>query len=177
MAGAGKSEFAELYAQNIKLVRTVIARFRITNGQADDLAQETFLQAFEKISELKDQKAFPAWIARIARNYCLQSFRAKKTAEWDEISAAETFKLGLWIDPESREADLELEGCLELLRELLVSYNKEPRGRVARMFYVDGKSTRDIGEELALPQNTVLSHLRLFRSELKRGLLSLEHEK
>jgi len=42
---------------------------------AEDLAQETFVQAYQSISELRDGKRFKVWLLRIARNKCIDHIR------------------------------------------------------------------------------------------------------
>lgn len=46
-------------------------------GLAEDLAQETFIAAHEKLSTFRDGGNFGAWLRGIARHKALESFRAK----------------------------------------------------------------------------------------------------
>jgi RNA polymerase sigma-70 factor (ECF subfamily) len=45
---------------------------------AEDLAQETFILAFRKLSSLRDPRKFQSWIFRIAQNSVYQAFRVNK---------------------------------------------------------------------------------------------------
>ncbi len=42
---------------------------------AEDLAQETFVQALQSISSLRDGSRFKVWLLRIARNKCIDYIR------------------------------------------------------------------------------------------------------
>jgi RNA polymerase sigma-70 factor (ECF subfamily) len=54
--------------------------FRMTGSRemAEDLAQETFILAFKKLSALRDPSKFQSWIFRIAQNNVYQVFRGNK---------------------------------------------------------------------------------------------------
>ena len=54
--------------------------FRMTGSRemAEDLAQETFILAFRKLSTLRDPRKFQSWIFRIAQNNVYQAFRGSK---------------------------------------------------------------------------------------------------
>src|SRR5512135_2345604 len=44
---------------------------------AEDIAQETFAQAFQSLSSLRDTALFKVWLLRIARNKCIDAIRRK----------------------------------------------------------------------------------------------------
>jgi RNA polymerase sigma-70 factor, ECF subfamily len=53
---------------------------------AEDVAQETLLQAFRKLNTLRAPEALNTWLFRIARNACLLKHRKSKFAPEHEIS-------------------------------------------------------------------------------------------
>jgi len=54
--------------------------FRMTGSRemAEDLAQETFILAFKKLSTLREPSKFQSWIFRIAQNNAYQAFRGNR---------------------------------------------------------------------------------------------------
>ena len=54
--------------------------FRMTGSRelAEDLAQETFILAFKKISSLREPRRFQSWVFRIAQNNVYQNYRGLK---------------------------------------------------------------------------------------------------
>ena len=54
----------ELLAQHDGWLRALVRRL-VDDGQADDVVQEVWGHAMN--AELRDQKALPAWLARVAR--------------------------------------------------------------------------------------------------------------
>lgn len=56
---------------------------------AEDIAQETLLQAFRKLNTLRAPEALNTWLFRIARNACLLKHRKSKFAPEHELSLEE----------------------------------------------------------------------------------------
>lgn len=48
-------------------------------SEADDVYQETFINAFKNISKFKGKSGFATWLYRIAANNCWMKFRKRKT--------------------------------------------------------------------------------------------------
>jgi RNA polymerase sigma-70 factor (ECF subfamily) len=68
-------EFWEIYHQYYQLVRSFIAGMVRDDWIAEDLAQETFVSAGQKLSSLRDPSKIKPWLFRIAHNKCLDHFR------------------------------------------------------------------------------------------------------
>lgn len=78
---AGEREaFDELYRMFLPVVHGIIL-LRVPYGEAQDIAQEVFLLAYENLPKLRDRNAFAGWLARIARNRAAEFHRTKKPAE------------------------------------------------------------------------------------------------
>jgi RNA polymerase sigma-70 factor (ECF subfamily) len=72
--------FADLYRLFARAVHgTLLAR--IPPGDAADLVQEVFLQAWSRLRELRDDSAFGGWICAIARRYAASHYRSRRTFE------------------------------------------------------------------------------------------------
>jgi RNA polymerase sigma-70 factor (ECF subfamily) len=88
-----------LYRRHVQLVAGTALRLLRNRADAEDVAQETFLLAFEKLSQLAEPAAFRGWLVRIAVSRVHRRFRARKLR-------------GLllpWRDEESEETSLEAE--------------------------------------------------------------------
>src|ERR1051325_1986995 len=59
--------FEQLYARHAPMVRAVLLG-RLAAADADDVLQEVFMTALQKLTSLREPAAFPGWVARIARN-------------------------------------------------------------------------------------------------------------
>jgi RNA polymerase sigma-70 factor (ECF subfamily) len=79
-----RAAFGELYQQYVRMVHGLLLA-RVPHSEVDDLVQEVFLLALRRLSSLRDEKAFPGWLAMIARNQAIDYHRgAPKTAELEE---------------------------------------------------------------------------------------------
>ena len=87
--------------------------------EAEDLAQDTFVQAFNKLSALRDPSRFQSWLFRIAQNNVYQKYRGRRPViesidehdltEWSELPQLTTPELG----PEGRVLSAELRTVIE----------------------------------------------------------------
>ena len=69
-----RSAFAELYAAYARMVHGILLS-RVPRGDVDDLAQDVFLQAMQRLRSLRDAAAFGGWLAAIARHRAADHIR------------------------------------------------------------------------------------------------------
>ena len=180
MTDESLGSFETLYRTNYRKVRGLVLSFRIPAGAADDVIQDTFVTAWEQAATLKNPKAFSSWLMMIARNRCLQELRGNKKfvalavegADCDDGSTAE-----ITLVADDTMASFHWENSVALIQELIESHDSEPRGTVARMFYLERLSVKEIVAKLNLKQNTVLSHLSRFRQIISDAAVTLFEER
>jgi RNA polymerase sigma-70 factor (ECF subfamily) len=129
---------------------------------AEDMAQQTLLQGFAQIRRLRDSCRFGPWIARIARNLCLDAIRARKHAA-TSLPAVD----------DGEAADAEQQRQLEVALARLSSDYRVP----LMLFYFDGRSTQSIAETLGIRPAAVQTRLSRARKQLRRLLSERGDEK
>lgn len=67
-----------LYRRHVRAVTNAVTRLLGRTAEADDVIQDTFLRALERIDDVRDGVAFRAWIQRIAVTLCHRRFRKRK---------------------------------------------------------------------------------------------------
>jgi len=72
--------FAKLYRLYAPLVHGIVLA-RVPFAEVDDLVQDVFLVAIKKIHTLRDDSAFGAWVAMIARNRAMDFHRRKRETQ------------------------------------------------------------------------------------------------
>lgn len=72
-----RSALAEIYAVYRRTVRGILLA-RVPRVEVDDLVQDVFVAAMERLPSLRDPAAFPAWLAAIARNRATDCLRGSK---------------------------------------------------------------------------------------------------
>jgi len=75
-----REAFTELVCRYQRKVYNTIFQFTRNHHDADDLAQETFMKAFESLKEFKQKSSFYTWLYRIAVNMSL-NFLKKRNKE------------------------------------------------------------------------------------------------
>ena len=135
---------------------------RIVGTEADawDVLQETWMAVFRSLHTLKERRAFPAYVYRVARNAALAHLR-KRSAEAATLEeAVESAEL----PGEEQEEDFSSEDAERVhwgLAKLPLAQRE-----VLTLHFLADLSLEEIGEVVGIPVGTVKS--RLFHA--KRGL-------
>ncbi len=86
--GGDADAFNTIYQLHSRRVYALCLRMLGDPVEAEDLAQEAFLQLFRKIQTFRGESAFSSWLHRLTANVVLMSFRRKKllTTSLDEMA-------------------------------------------------------------------------------------------
>ena len=159
-AAAGERRaFGELVRRHGSAVRGLLRRMGAQAAEADDVAQDALLAAFERIAEFRGEGTFAGWVKRIAaRQYLRRLQREKRLAELaTEGTDDET-------DPTGGDADhrIDLDEALKVL---------SPAERLCvSMCYGAGLSHAEAAEALNLPLGPVKSHVQRGLEKLRARL-------
>ena len=75
-----REAFEGLYRRHTRLVNGILLA-RVPPAEVEDLVQDVFVAALERLSTLRDAAAFGPWVAMIARNRATDYYRRSKPAE------------------------------------------------------------------------------------------------
>lgn len=75
-----ESAFEALYRRYARVVHCILLS-RLPASEVEDLVQEVFLTALNKLKSLREPAAFPGWIASIARNRATDHLRSMAPEE------------------------------------------------------------------------------------------------
>lgn len=152
--------FGELVRRHGSAVRALLRRMGAQPSEADDVAQDAFLTAFERIAEFRGEGTFVAWVKRIAARAYLR--RLQKERKLGALA-------GDGLDEETPdaaqsapEANIDLDGALRTLaaaERLCVS-----------LCFGAGLSHAEAAEALNLPLGTVKSHVKRGLDKLRARL-------
>ncbi len=135
---------------------------RVDPATADDLTQEVFLNAWRGLDRLHDPRAWPAYLATIARNRAIDHVRRDRRAA--TLPPESTIAGG----PPDAATRLEAERLLGVIRELPDAY-VEPL--ILRL--VEGLAGPEIAEHMGLSPGYVRVNLhrgmKLLRERLERA--------
>jgi RNA polymerase sigma-70 factor (ECF subfamily) len=77
-----RNAFGELVVRYERRVLRVILQFVRDRDQADDLAQETFVRAYQRLDQFDPSRRFGPWLFRIGVNLTLDYLRRRKRRGW-----------------------------------------------------------------------------------------------
>ena len=80
------TEFEQIYEAYYPYVKKYVISLCFDDVLADDVAQETFLKAFQKIDSFKGDCKIETWLCRIAHNIFVSQKRRKQTENIDDYS-------------------------------------------------------------------------------------------
>lgn len=172
LARDGKeSGYIYLYNATYKSKFYLAMKYMKNEDDAQDVIQEAYMKAFDKLDTLADAEAFPAWLGRIVANTAKNELAKKNpTLFSDMVSDDEELEFEESIEDENIENQPELsytrQETQELVREMIDSLSDEQRLCVL-MFHIEGQSIKDIAETLKCSENTVKSRLNYGRKNLK----------
>ncbi len=154
--------FGELVTRYQMGVFNVCYRILHERGEAEDLAQESFMRAYDRIHTFDIEREFGPWIRRVAANLCLNHLESQKvTAELDDERDADHAQLP--------EAAQEVRERSEQIRAALASLPANYRVVVELRHYQE-MSYDEIAAELKIPLSDVKSHLFRARKILAEKL-------
>jgi RNA polymerase sigma factor (sigma-70 family) len=161
LARTGAREaFAELVRRHGSVLRTHLRRMGAQASDADDMAQEALMTAYEHLAEYRFDGPFTAWLKKIAsRRYLKKVRKDTRYVLTEDMSAYETGSApndaGLDGDFRAHNLDAAL-GRLKPVERLCVTLN-----------FSGDLSHQDIADELKIPLGTVKSHIRRALDHLK----------
>jgi RNA polymerase sigma-70 factor (ECF subfamily) len=176
------NELVELYGDRVyRLMLRMLAR----KDEAEDMAQEVFVQVFKAIHQFRGDARLGTWIYRVAVNLCKNRSkylsRRHSNAE-DEIEPladrtplhqANGVTSGELSGPDQMVEGLEVEA---IVRRCILELDADFR-EILVLRDVEDLSYEEIGEITSLPEGTVKSRLHRARGMLKEKVERLLGEK
>ncbi len=129
---------------------------------AQDVTQDAFIAAYQKIDDLRDPAAFPAWLKRIVLTYSHRRTR-RKTPFLLPLEDESPVGAPVVNDPAVTHEARELKEQVNRAVRALPEHERV----VTELFYITGYSQREIAEQLALPLTTVKKRLQYAREHLR----------
>jgi len=145
-----------------KAIYNYCLRILKNSHNAKDVTQETFIKVYTHRKLIDPEKNIKTWIFTIATNTVYDFLRGKKRK--NEISLEEENETIL-----SLEAYYPQEGLVSDVERALEQINQEYK-KVLLLFYQQGFQYQEIAEILAMPINTVKTHISRGKEQLKEQL-------
>ena len=152
--------FASLIRTHQRLVYSLALRMLSDAHEAEDLAQEVFMQLHRRIAAIESDAHLLFWLRKVTTNQAIDRLRQDKRHRIVPLDD----------DPGIAAEPLESDPLLQQrLRVLIAQLPAAPRAVVLLRFQEDMDPT-EIAEALDMSINTVKSHLRRSIAVLREGL-------
>jgi RNA polymerase sigma-70 factor (ECF subfamily) len=163
-AGEAEAGFGGRVAENQRRVFQIAYGVLGNAADAEDVAQEVFLRAYEKIDALREAEKFRAWVNRIAFRLALNRQRGQRR----RVSRETAWQYGTDESVDgAKNAEARIE--MERLRSEIGALPEKLRS-VLQLSVVEDMDASEVGLVLGIPAGTVRSRLHTARKLLLEAM-------
>ena len=171
-AAGDRAAFEELYRTTCRSVYFTCLGFVKDEQEAQDIAQDVYLTAFEQLGALEDAGKFKSWLYRIAANKSIKHLRKKQPilSGDDKLEDLETEENENFL-PEEYALNADKRNLvLEIIRKVCTDVQYQ----TILLYYFNELSIAEIAEVMECLEGTVKNRLSVARSKIKDGVLRYE---
>lgn len=178
--------FEELLSRSLVKIKPLLAlHFKLQPIDLDEIIQVSTIKAWKRLSSFQGKSSFSTWLYIIMKNEAIDFLKKRNFLSIHEISAHRVYS----NDEQDEDYEhLSVEQTFEetaasLLekRELIKEYRKlieetlkslaPPHSQIIQMVLEEGKSYKQISQELGVPMGTVMSRLFYARKEAQKLII------
>jgi len=160
-----KAAYEKLYDRYAPLVRAVCYDTTGNIADAQDLAQDVFMRAYEKLEHLRNSESFGKWLVGIARLRCKEWRRQRLRSQNKNVGLN---------DAKAVVSDPPNDSRIELLRKMITTLPEKER-LALHTFYLQGSSAEAGRRTMGLSRSGFYRVLERARKRLEK-LMSGEQE-
>ncbi len=165
--------FGELICQNERKIYALTFRMVGNREDAEDLAQEAFLNAWRGLQSFQGESSFSTWVYRLATNACIDYIRRQKRRQEVEDTTPLEYEDGDSLSlPDTTfepQRKLEQREVQERVQEGLKRLSDDHR-KILILRELSGLSYDEIAVSLGLDTGTVKSRIARARNSLRKIL-------
>lgn len=169
-AQGNKAAFGALYEETGRTVYFSCLKLLGDPQLAEDITQETYLTALQKLGTLAQPENFPAWVNRIGINLCKMHFRNNSAPEDNSEEIIEEIPDEGLIPEEYVSNDAKRKIIMDIIDTVLT---EEQRQSVI-LYYFDMLTVPEIADVMGCTTGTVTSRLSAARKKIKEAVLIYE---
>lgn len=161
--------YGMLVSRHMRRAFSVAYRVLEHREDAEDVVQDSFIRALERIDQLDRSRPFRPWLLRIVVNRALNFRRARGVRSTSPIPEAATAAGPL---PDRQAEGSELRHRLRVALDML----PEKQRTIVQLADLEGMKSADIGRIMDLADGTVRWHLHEARKALRSALASIRED-
>ena len=167
-----RSAFETLVRSVQRPVYGLCLRLLRVEAEASEVAQETFLRAYQNLHRYDDGKPFDLWVMAIARNLCLDLLRRRSRMLTDNVDDMhEVLPSGAASQEEGVIAGEQRRSLESALSTLSVDDRE-----VLSLYYVQKRTTKEIAVVMGVAPGTIMARLFRAREKLRKRMTAQPEE-
>lgn len=167
-----RSAFEALVRGVQRPVYGLCLRLLSNEAEAAEVAQETFLRAYQNLDRFDEGRPFELWVLAIARNLCLDLLRRRTRVRTEDV---EPMKEVLASQaPSQEDAAVAKEERLSL-EQAMATLSADDR-EVLALYYVQRRTTKEIAGVMGVAPGTIMARLFRAREKLRKRMQPAETE-
>jgi len=160
--GNANSQY-ELYALYVDAMYNVGLRFLGNKEDAEDIVQDSFVDAFKNLGSFKYDSSFGAWLKRIVINKSINQLKAKRIS----VVSMEPHEFHLTEEEPEKADAVDIKKVKKGIEKLPTGYKQ-----IINLYLIEGYDHIEIGEILGITTSTSKSQYH----RAKKKLLEIIHE-
>lgn len=165
VADGDRALFKKIYDRNNNMLFNLARRLAGTSAEAEDIVQDAFIRAYQKIHLFAGRSTLSSWLYRICLNIGLEHLRRKK-GSFEDLNDGNCGT----VEPDQKKVILR--------RKLEKAISKLPKGcrTVFVLHDIEGFNHKEIAEQLHMAEGTSKSQLFKARAMLRKILTGREKQ-
>jgi RNA polymerase sigma-70 factor (ECF subfamily) len=160
LRGDDPDAFRRLYLRHARYVASVVTRVMGNDGDLDDIVQDTFIRATERLADLREPARVRRWLATIAVRHCQGRLARRRRRGW--LRQQWTYAAAQASDPRDRAPADELYAALDQIPDKL---------RVPWVLArIDGEKLEDVAAICEVSLATVKRRIAAAQTRLDRRM-------
>jgi RNA polymerase sigma-70 factor (ECF subfamily) len=160
-----QAAFESLIREHQRMVHSLCYRMTGSMADAEDLAQETFIAAYQRLGKFRREARFSSWVYRIAVNQCLNWRKRARRQEQLHQDWGEQEQVGAEEKPKYAQR----------VQEALLELHPKQRAAVILTIY-DGLSHAEAAQALGCSETTISWRVFAAKRKLRRRLEKVRDE-
>jgi len=159
-----KAQF-KLYNLYSKAMFNICLRMMNNREEAEDMLQEAFSEAFDKLHYFRFESSFGAWLKRVVVNKCINQIKKKKV---ELVLSEEILKYERIEETDEREIAYDINKINKAIQQLSDGFRV-----VFTLYLMEGYDHQEISEILGISESTSKSQYLRAKRKLKEILTSM----
>jgi len=156
--------FTMLMEQHKERIYWYIRRLVVLHEDAEDVLQETFINAYRYAGSFNGQSKIYTWLYKIATNECIALFRKNKKSTYSMVEISQK------LENELKETDSENSEAILLKFQEAILQLPEKQRLVFNLRYYDDLSYEEIEEVLGTSVNALKTNFHYASEKIKNYL-------